>query len=141
VTATIVEDYLDEIIDQMQGSTVARGRKATSLDLSTLEADWREAEAELDAFASDLTARRALGANYSRHLEARVADRDSKREAYRVAARAAAVTTLPESAQTMADKLRDLFESIEVRPGRGLKIADRVTFFPFDGDASAVASA
>ena len=137
VTADIVEAYLRDIVDQLQGELVARARASSPIDLALVESDLREAEQELDAFASDLTARRALGAGYQRHLQVRVEDRDQKLEAYRAAVRMSEATILPPSEQTLGVQLTGLFKAVAVRPGRGLKIVDRVAFHPLDADSDA----
>jgi hypothetical protein len=55
-------------------------------DVEAAEKALLEAEAELDAFASDLTARRLLGGRYHDHLQARAGAVQAAQAAYRAEA-------------------------------------------------------
>lgn len=118
-----------------------------------LERAIADAEAELDAFASDLTMRRALGARYHQHLQERVTAVEDAQQAYRAwAQEAQQVTVLDGTALTsnVSDvELRELLGGIAgrvlVRPGRS-NVLGRVTLVvggqvvdgpALDGDALA----
>lgn len=101
-----------------------------------------EAEAELQAFAADLTMRRALGSRYHDHLQARVDALDEAQAAYRaVAAKSLAleqlttsIEILDENPRLFGELLRRMMHAIVVQPGRG-SLDERVSFVPVDLDA------
>lgn len=150
VTAERVETYALEVAQDLLAGITATivDARAQSPDLDALELAEREARAELEAFASDLTMRRALGDTYHAHLLEREAAVTGASEAYREACKIAegervmyTADDLTDDPATMAAFLGGLYE-IRVRPGRGLKIDDRVRFVPLDADdESRVASA
>jgi DNA invertase Pin-like site-specific DNA recombinase len=102
-----------------------------------------EAEAELDAFAADLTMRRVLGERYHEHLTARASAVDDARMAYRdraVAAHAQIVVhpveMLDGSPAEFSLILRGILASIVVQPGRG-DVEGRVRLVPLEVDWTA----
>jgi hypothetical protein len=130
-------------------ATIANRKSLRSgADLSALELAEHEARAELEAFASDLTLRRVLRASYHAHLLEREAAVSDAADAYREACKAAVGERITYTADDLADDpatvarfLGSLY-SVRVRPGRGLKIEDRVRFVPLDADdAIGIASA
>jgi recombinase-like zinc beta ribbon protein len=81
ITADRLEGYVTDLVrEHVRGLQLeAAGEGA---DLETLDREYEEAEAELQAFASDLNARRELGeAGWKAAFDARVRDRDEKRAA------------------------------------------------------------
>jgi hypothetical protein len=143
ITAEIVENYLREVLRKPLAGLRARISDAADSDtLALLERTLHDAEAELDAFASDLTLRKALSDRYHRHLQERVGAVDRARAAYRDRARSAQATVTLELADLEQDPqlfpllLRNVFESIVVLPGRR-PVADRVRLVPLHGDVGA----
>lgn len=143
ITASIIEGYVRGEVQRM-----LRGMRAVIGDpeadaLTLLERAVNDAEAELDAFASDLTMRRALGERYHQHLEARVDALEKARAEYREGARRAQTTlnlTVPDllvDPQMLSVALRGIFEAIVVIPGRGLSVSERVRLVPLDPDQPA----
>lgn len=102
-------------------------------DMAPVEQALTEAEAELDAFASDLTARRTLGDRYHDQLQLRAEAVEQAQRAYRDEASAQARSTrvLADELYDTEDpaELRELFDAalaaVIVTRGRG-PIADRV---------------
>jgi DNA invertase Pin-like site-specific DNA recombinase len=144
VTAERVESYARDVARTMvAGLTVHVGDDSDD-ELSALERAIEEAEAELDAFAGDLTMRRALKERYHQHLEARSQAVTEAQSAYREHARQQQSQTIldlsaveSDDSQLFSALLRGLFEAIRVRSGRGLKIEARVDFVPHEGDGPA----
>lgn len=144
VTARILEEHVRDEARQLLGGLRATVSHPDTDTLTMLERTIVEAEAELDAFAADMTLRRALGERYHQHLQARIETVEKARAAYREQARAAqeqltlcAADVLGENDPLYALLLRSMFASILVRPGRGLTIKDRVRLVPFDADGTA----
>jgi DNA invertase Pin-like site-specific DNA recombinase len=144
VTADRVETYALTTAQDLVAGRTARivDARAQAPDLDALDLAEREARGELDAFASDLTLRRVLGDTYHAHLLEREGAVLAASEAYRDACRIAEGEQVTYTADDLADDpatvgvfLSGLFE-IRVRPGRGLKIGDRVRFVPLDGDGA-----
>lgn len=112
--------------------------------LKVAEDALREADAELNAFAGDLTLRRALGGSYHEHLNSRVRACDDARRAYRelakdqrVRERVSAAAILEESdPRVFREMLRGILTSITVAPGRG-SVEERVRLVPVDSDGAA----
>ncbi len=141
VTAERVEAYV-----RSQIAVVVAGMRVVVTapepdGLDRLERGVDDAEMELDAFAADLTVRRALGDRYHAHLQSRVDAVARARAEYRVAARRASeVEAFDVDAMLAGDPealvvgLRSIFDSIVVRPGRGLAVEDKVRLVPFDAD-------
>jgi hypothetical protein len=106
---------------------------AASGTVAEVEADLTAAEAELQAFAGDLTARQALGDTYGQHLQARAAAVEQARSAYRTVARRSAGGVRVMAADLLDTddpaELRELFAGavagVTVERGRG-PIADRL---------------
>jgi DNA invertase Pin-like site-specific DNA recombinase len=107
--------------------------------LKLTEDAMREADAELNAFAGDLTLRRALGSRYHEHLDSRVEARDAARREYRelakdqqVRERVSAADILEESdPHVFRELLSGILASITVAPGRG-SVEERVRLLPID---------
>lgn len=112
-------------------------------ELALAERAVLEAEAELDAFAGDLTLRRALGDHYREHADSRAAEAERTRTVYReLASRAQAREQLVpadildgDDAMLFAELLRGMDISLLVEPGRGIE--GRVRIIPFDGQLPA----
>jgi DNA invertase Pin-like site-specific DNA recombinase len=117
-----------------------------SADMSAAEATLLEAEHELDAFASDLSARRLLGDRYHHHLQQRVDAVEQAREhlhAVMAAADDSAVVVPDElwddlTPAELGDVLRSTLAGVVVSRGRG-PLGGRVVVLPkgMDGPASA----
>jgi DNA invertase Pin-like site-specific DNA recombinase len=131
VASRLEEHVLGLVRDHLRGLELQAAD--AGLDLGQLDREAGEAEAELDAFALDLGARRRLGEDgWQRALEARVADRDARREARD---RAYSHGRLVSVAQDLDDldhaALRDLLRGmirhvfVRRRP-RGSDVVDRV---------------
>ena len=115
----------------------------TSDQLRTLEQAVLDAESELDAFAADITLRRALGDRYhyaSRQTRiqalerAKAITRTSLREV-QVRERISAADLLnSEDPLILPELLGGILASIEVQPGRG-NLAKRVRLIPVGNDA------
>lgn len=111
--------------------------------LTLLERAVADAEAELDAFAGDMSLRRALGDRYHAHLDSRVQAVEAASAVYRERAREAQTTltlsgaTLAEDPQLFPLILRSIFASIVVTPGRGLTVAQRLRLVEVDADRPA----
>ncbi len=138
-----LEGYVVEALREAWGSrefTVGEG----DTDIAAIEQALIDAEAELDAFASDLTARRALGARYHEHLESRATAVDAAQAAYRECASRQARQTHIRVAELLDTddpaELRDLFAAtlgeVVVARGRGA-LADRVRLVSYGDDNSA----
>ena len=113
------------VIGDTEGDTLALAERAVV-----------EAEAELEAFASDLTLRRALAERYHDHLASRVHALERARAAYREHAKRSEATVAmgaPELLDGTPEEfgllLRSIFAAIVVEPGRG-RVAERVRLVP-----------
>lgn len=143
ITADRLEEYVrSRAVSMLAGLTVIVSDPDADT-LTLLERELADSEAELNAFAGDLHARRALGNRYHEHLDSRVAAVEKARELYREQARAAqANLSLPTSAllnmddpQAFSAGLRSIVDSILVMPGRGLAVEDRVRLTPLDANS------
>jgi site-specific DNA recombinase len=113
-------------------------------ELALAERAAQESEAELEAFASDLTLRRALGANYREHADSRIHAVEEARATYRSLAHRAETReriSAPDvidsdNPRLLAELLRGMDTSIIVSPGRQ-PIPDRVRIVPFDDELTA----
>lgn len=136
VTASIAEEYVQAQARSLLEGFWARVSDPEADTLALLERTIIEAEAELDAFAADLTMRRALADRYHAHLTSRVEAVEKARDAYREQARQAQTALTIQADQVVDDwqllsvALRHMFDAIIVRPGRGIRIEDRLTFVP-----------
>ena len=136
IALTVAQELLD-------GFTATIGQEPASVGLEALATAEIETRAELEAFASDLTMRRVLGATYHKHLLEREAAVKAASDSYRAACKAAEGAQKTYTADDLEDdpgavgELLGGLYSVRVRPGRGLKIEDRVTLVPLDGDGVA----
>ena len=113
-------------------------------ELALAERAMREAEAELHAFAADLTLRRALGARYREHTDSRVQDVEGARTTYRKLARKAQTQERIQAADALdsedprllAELLRGMETSIVVTQGQQV-LTERVRIVPFDDELPA----
>lgn len=145
ITATILEGYvLTEAREALSGLVATIGNPQADV-LTLLERAVTDSEAELDAFAADLTMRRALGERYHAHLQARVDAVEKARGEYREQAKRAQAQVLlstedlldTDDPELLSVGLRSMFGSIVVVPGRGMAVCDRVRLFPLHGDGPA----
>jgi site-specific DNA recombinase len=101
-------------------------------ELHAVEQALADAEAELDAFAADLTLRRGLGDRYHEHLALRVEAVEVARQRYAQRARDGQLETLLTGTQVLddpallAEVLGRMGVTIRVRPGRGT-VEERVS--------------
>jgi site-specific DNA recombinase len=117
-------------------------------DTAAAEEALREAENELDAFASDLTMRKALGHRYHHHLQQRIDAVDEMRAALHDALAEADASRVVVPAELwdeldpleLAEVLRAGLDSVIVRRGRGA-LAGRVEVVPKGMDRLAGAGA
>lgn len=141
IMAERLEGYVREQLLQASAGLRAVVGDTDPDALALAERALTEAEAELDAFAADLTLRRALGARYQEHLAARVrAVEDARRQYGERTRQAEAVDafTAGDVIETgtlaeLAELLRGMLAAIVVDPGRG-NVARRVRFVPIDAD-------
>ena len=144
ILADRLEDHVRQIVRMSLGDLVARVGEPDSTDLALAEIALLDAEAELDAFAADMTLRRVLGARYHEHLEARVDAVAGEREKYRELARRAQPSLDvslddvldPGQPKEMGEFLRSILGAIVVLPGRG-DVEGRVSLAPHDVDGPA----
>ncbi|HLL87319.1 MAG TPA: recombinase family protein [Thermoleophilaceae bacterium] len=131
ITARSIEDHVRGLVlDQLRGLELPA---AEGIDLDVLEEAYENAEAELQAFASDLNARRALGdVGWQQALAGRATDRDAKREARDRAFVESQLATVARHVDDLGhDELRDLpggmvrHVFVRRRP-RGATVSDRV---------------
>jgi DNA invertase Pin-like site-specific DNA recombinase len=145
----ILADRLEQYVIE-QARPVLAGIKfgvATETDDRTVLLDraLSEAEAELDAFAGDLTMRRALGDRYHQHLASRSEAVEQAAAALREHAKGAQspLSIDRDDLLSLDDPpvlglvLRSIFRAIVVRPGRGLRVDQRVRIIPADRDPPA----
>jgi site-specific DNA recombinase len=131
-----VEEHIRVRLREILGSaTVAVADGGDQLALA--ERALHDAEIELQAFAGDLTLRRALGASYSEHRSSRVTQVEDARARYHELARKAETreritgTEALEDLELIAPLLSSMDASIQVAAARGA-VADRVRIRPFD---------
>jgi site-specific DNA recombinase len=142
--AAIVADRLEaHLRDQLAGiSSLELDSSEGGEELALAERALTEAETELEAFAADLTMRRALGERYHENLALRANAAEQAREQYRRLARDSETLGLLTGADVLKDPammaalLGSMRLTINVRPGRG-SVSDRVTLTPFDAQAPA----
>lgn len=144
VSADLLEGHVVGVLQEAfehPGFQVGSGQP----DLAEVERTLLDAEAELDTFAADTTARRLLGHRYHPALQARAQAVDDAREALRevLAASERSRVVIPaelwadlEPAE-LAEVLRGGLEAVVVRRGR-VPIGDRVTVLPKGLDSDAV---
>jgi hypothetical protein len=144
IAAELLEDYLKQRLrDAWKGEwDVASAPPSV---LADLRAALDEAEAELTAFASDLTARRVLGGEYHAQLELRAKARDDAQQAFQDAAKISVRAERLPSAEALdaadADELRSLYRAVfplvEIDRGRA-PVAERVRVFTHGHDVPVV---
>jgi len=127
VTADRVEGYITGEVRQYVEGLQAHA----SDDLAPLESAYREADAELDAFASDLEARKLLGADkWSDALKIRTADREAKLKTWQDALRERSIGAVgldDLDGANLGDLIRGMVRIVFVRRApRGSGIEDRV---------------
>ena len=143
VKADRLENYCREVMLASWDGQDFTDPDHAPVDVSEAQAGLEDAEEELTAFASDLTARRVLGNQYHAALEARVIARDDAQIAFRDISKRSApmkrisLEDLTEDATP--DQLRQclsaVFKTIEVRRLRGRPaIKDRVTLIEHGSD-------
>lgn len=144
ITAHLLEGFVREQMSAVTAALRATIGEADADGLALAERALTEAEAELDAFAADLTLRRALGGRYADHLAARVKAIEEARRTYgernrhAMATHAFTASDVFESGTLgeLSELLRGMLQAIVVAPGRG-NVARRVTFVPIDADLPA----
>lgn len=144
VNAEPLEEYVREQLRSLLAGLDVEIGEETSGDLQAREQAVLEAESELDAFAADLTLRRALGHRYHAHLDTRVQAVEQAKREYQEFARevqvreriSAADLLNAEDPLILPELLGGILSAIEVEPGRG-NLAGRVTLVPVDNDATA----
>jgi DNA invertase Pin-like site-specific DNA recombinase len=137
VTAHLLEAHTKRRLIELAGGLVAHVGETDADALTLAEKAVLEAEAELDAFAADMTLRRALGSRYHDHLQSRVDALSDAQRRYRELARDShRVQTIPaqeviEQATPieLAELLRGGFERVVVKKGRG-SLDERVELVP-----------
>jgi site-specific DNA recombinase len=131
IVAARLEDFVLEAAREHLHGLELQAADAGS-DLAELDREASAAEEELEAFTLDLGARRRLGEEaWQRGLEARVADRDGKREARDAAYSRAKIVTVARRVDDLDhDGLRDLLHGmircvfVRRRP-RGADVGER----------------
>ncbi|MFZ1924764.1 MAG: recombinase family protein [Solirubrobacteraceae bacterium] len=144
VNAEPLEEYVREQLRTLLSGLDVEIGEETSEDLRTLEQLVLDAESELDAFAADITLRRALGDRYHAHFDARVQALERAKADYKDFARdlqvreriSAADLLNSDDPLILPELLSGILASIEVQPGRG-NIANRVRLIPVGDDAPA----
>lgn len=134
--ATIMADALEDFTRAQLEVLLADLRLRVGepeADLAPYELALAHATAELDAFASDLPLRRALGASYTMHRDERVKAVDDARVAYARAAESSMSKVIAASELDAGGDLDGLahavLDSIIVLPGRG-RLPGRVALVP-----------
>ncbi|HYM45478.1 MAG TPA: recombinase family protein [Solirubrobacteraceae bacterium] len=148
VNAEPLEHHVREQLRTLLSQLDVEIGEETSDELRTLEQAVLDAESELDAFAADITLRRALGDRYHSHLETRIQALERAKSHYKDFAREVQVRERISAADLLnsddplilPELLSGILASIEVQPGRG-NLASRVTLIPVDDDAPARISA
>jgi DNA invertase Pin-like site-specific DNA recombinase len=135
ITAERIEGFVTGEVRQY----VAGLQAHASDDLAPLEAAYREADAELDAFAKDLDARKLLGdEKWSEALKLRTGDREAKLRAWQDGLRDSSVSgigleDLDEA--KLGDLVRGMVRFVFVRRApRGSSVEDRVGIVWSDDD-------
>lgn len=144
VNAEPLEEYVREQLRTLLSQLDVEIGEETSDELRELELAVMDAESELDAFAADITLRRALGDRYHAHLDSRVQALEQARAEYQSFARdvqtreriSAADLLNADDPLILPELLGRILASIDVQPGRG-NLATRVTLVPVDDDAPA----
>ena len=144
VNAEPLEDYVREQLRTLLAGLDVEIGEETSDDLRALEQAVLDAESELDAFAADITLRRALGDRYHAHLDARVQALEQAKADFKDFARDVQVRERISAADLLGSEdplilpelLGGILASIDVQPGRG-NLASRVTLVPVGDDAPA----
>ena len=142
VNAEPLEDYVRERLRTLLSQLDVEIGEETSDELRTLEQAVLDTESELDAFAADITLRRALGDRYHSHLETRIRALEEAKSDYKDFARevqvreriSAADLLNSEDPLILPELLGGILASIEVQPGRG-NLAKRVRLIPVGDDA------
>lgn len=144
VNAEPLEEYVREQLRSFLADLDIEIGEETSEDLRALEQAVLDAESELDAFAADITLRRALGDRYHAHLDARVQALEQAKADFKDFARdvqvreriSAADLLNSEDPLILPELLGGILASIDVQPGRG-NLASRVRLIPASDDAPA----
>ncbi len=130
-----VKDELAPVLDGLSVEAVSEDDAVTEAETAMLAA-----EDELQAFAADTTARTALGSSYHGHLTARAEAVEEARQVYRELAKQSQRTERLTGAEIANDpaQLAELLRGadlirIEVSPGKGKPVADRVTIKALHG--------
>jgi site-specific DNA recombinase len=142
VNAESLEEYVREQLRSLLSQLDVEIGEETSEEARALEQTVLDAESELDAFAADITLRRALGDRYHEHLEARVQALERAKSAHREFAREVQVREQINAADLLnsddplilPELLRGILAAVDVEPGRG-KLPDRVVLVPVGDDA------
>jgi Recombinase zinc beta ribbon domain/Recombinase len=144
IKADRLEGYVRDVLQPILDGFSIEASDGNPDALKLAEDAMREADAELNAFAGDLTLRRALGSNYHEHLDSRVQARDDALRAYRELAKEQKVQERVSAADILAESdprvfrelLSGILDSITVAPGRG-SVEERVRLVPVDSDGAA----
>jgi DNA invertase Pin-like site-specific DNA recombinase len=142
ITARLLENHIQRVAQNALTGLRAIVGDPEADRLTLLERAVTDAEAELDAFAADLTLRRVLGDRYHNHLQARTHAVERARAAYRSQAREAQESLTLSTADLTRDPellpvlLRSMFDLILVKPGRGT-VTERVRLVPVKAHGTA----
>ncbi len=144
VNAEPLEEYVREQLRTLLSQLDIEISEEASDEARVFEQAVLDAESELDAFAADLTLRRALGDGYHEHLETRVKALEQDKRAHREFARDvqarerinAADLLNSEDPLVLPELLGGILASIDIQPGRG-KLPERVVLVPVGNDAPA----
>jgi site-specific DNA recombinase len=139
-----LEEYVREQLRVLLAGLDVEVGAETSDDLREREQQVLDAESELDAFAADITLRRALEDGYHSHLEARIQALEQARSEYREFARdvqsreqiSAADLLNSDDPLILPELLSGILAAIDVKPGRG-NLPRRVTLVPVGDDVPA----
>jgi DNA invertase Pin-like site-specific DNA recombinase len=137
IVADNLEDYVREGVRPILADLVADAAEGGD-DLTLAERAVTEAELELEAFASDLLMRRALGDGYHDQLALRVNAVEGAQAQYRTLAKDSQTSGMLseeslDDPKKMGILLRSIPIAIRVAAGRG-KVEDRVAIYPSNGD-------
>jgi hypothetical protein len=144
VNAEPLEEFVREQLRPLLSQLDAEIGQEIGAQARALEQAVMDAESELDAFAADLTLRRALGERYHEHLDVRVQAVERAKSEHREFARELQVRERINAADllnsddplVLPELLRGILASVDVQPGRG-KLPERVVLVPVDRDAPA----